>query len=324
MPVVAFTGAAGFKGGLWLGMAMAGLTIWLWDRIFRQLDVPASTRIWLLVAIAFASPVYMILFLMPGVWFMAQMLAFLLCTLAVACVILWRSLPLAGVCIALALHCRQMAIFLPLFLFGLALRQENSIFHPKWNTVRTVLIAIVPIAISIAIMLAYNYARFGNPLDTGYAHIANPDIDNPITRRAAETGFFSFKYALFNFYYLLLQGFHVEFAGQHMLTPSAVDPFGTAILVASPWLFLLFYSKLDRTAAFGFATIVLIAGVTLFYHSNGYLQINTQRYALDWMPVALVLIVRQREQNVFHALPPLATFGVMLNLAAFGTRVLFL
>ena len=323
MPIVALTGAAGFKGGIWIALVMILLALWLWQRLLAMLNVPGSAQLWLLTAIAFASPVYFITFMAPGVWFLAQACAFLLCTLALYAILAWRSLPLAGLFIALALHSRHLSIFYPLFLFALLLAKDEKLFWPHWTTIRAAIIAAIPIAISVAIMLAYNYARFGNAFDTGYSHIVNPDIDNVITRRFGDIGLFSIKYFLYNAYYLLFQGFHVSFAGPYQLTPVAIDLSGTAILIASPWLFLLFYARMDRLAVFGLLTIAIIAGISLFYYSNGYEQWNTQRYSLDWLPIALVVLARQQDFSVFRALPLLVGFAVLLNLIAIATRIVF-
>jgi len=38
------------------------------------------------------------------------------------------------------------------------------------------------------------------------------------------------------------------------------------------------------------AVSAVIAGITLFYHSNGFSQYNAQRYALDWLPLLLVFL----------------------------------
>ena len=57
------------------------------------------------------------------------------------------------------------------------------------------------------------------------------------------------------------------------------------------------------------ATIAVIAGITLFYYSNGADQIATQRYVLDWLPILMVLMVRGERPPVFAGRPLLVTWG---------------
>lgn len=39
-------------------------------------------------------------------------------------------------------------------------------------------------------------------------------------------------------------------------------------------------------------TFVVILGMTLLYHSNGFSQFSAQHYALDWLPILLVFLAR--------------------------------
>jgi hypothetical protein len=61
--------------------------------------------------------------------------------------------------------------------------------------------------------------------------------------------------------------------------------------------------------------IAIIAGITLFYHSNGADQTATQRYALDWLPILIVLMLRAERPRAYAALPLLVTWGILANAA---------
>jgi hypothetical protein len=216
-----------------------------------------------------------------------------------------------------------MAIFYPLFLLVLALPRHQGWRETARGLMRPVLLAGVPVVIALLAYFAYNYARFGSPTETGYAFIHNPGSAGFIWRRITEVGLFSRDYVLFNALYLLLQGIHFEFGGPYLTQLTGIDRSGSALLVMSPWLLLAFYARLDRCFAAGALVVAIIAGITLFYHSNGAEQIATQRYALDWLPILIVLMVRGERPPAFAALPILVTWGVVANLAVVTLLALY-
>ncbi|MEH3119164.1 MAG: hypothetical protein PGN25_16640 [Methylorubrum populi] len=314
-PFVALFGFPGFKGFVLLGLCLSGLSLLVWDRIFRALDLGRTEALWLLAALAFASPLYQVTLRSDGVWFFSQTVGFLMMSLSLWAVIGRVSLPLAGLFVGLAFLCRQMAIFYPLFLLVLALPRGRPLLANPASVAKSALLAGLPVAAAIAVYCAYNAARFGSPFETGYAFIHNPGQESFIWRRITGSGLFSRDYLPFNALYLFLQGIHFEFGGAQLTTLTGFDKAGTAILVASPWLLLAAYARLDRVFAAGAAVIAVIAGITLFYHSNGAEQIATQRYVLDWLPILIVLMVRGERPPAFAALPLLVTWGVVVNLA---------
>lgn len=314
-PFVALFGFPGFKGFVLLGLCLSGLSLFAWSRIFRALAVERRQALWLLAALAFASPLYQVTLRSDGVWFFSQTVAFLMMSLSLWAVIVRGSLPLGGLFVGLAFLCRQMAIFYPLFLLVLALPRDRPLLANPAAVARSAFLAGLPVAAAIAVYCAYNAARFGSPFETGYAYIHNPGQDSFIWHRITETGLFSRDYLLFNTLYLFLQGTHFTFTGPRLMELVGFDKAGTAILVASPWLLLAYYARVDRVFRAGAATIAVIAGITLFYHSNGAEQIATQRYVLDWLPILMVLMVRGERPPAFAALPLLVTWGAVANLA---------
>jgi hypothetical protein len=303
LPFVAVFGFPGFKGFVLLALALAGLSLWAWHRIFRALDVEDADAFWLLAAIAFASPLFQVTLRSEGVWFYAQAVGFLMTTLSLWAVICRRSLPLAGLFVALAFLCRQMAIFYPLFLLVLAMPREEGWRETARRLVRPVLLAGIPVVAALVAYFVYNYVRFGSPTETGYAFIHNPGSTGFIWRRITEVGLFSRDYVLFNVLYLFLQGIHFEFGGPYLTQLTGLDRSGSALLVMCPWLLLAFYARLDRAFAAGAVVIAIIAGITLFYH------------ALDWLPILIVLMLRAERPRAYAALPLLVTWGILANAA---------
>lgn len=321
LPFVAVFGLH-FSGFVILSIIAATLTLILWWRIFAALEVAKMTAAWLLLALAFATPLYYVVLRGDGVWFFAQSIGFLFVTLAIHQVVRGGSLVLAGCCIGLAFLCRQMSLFYLPFLFALALAPgEPLISFSKHHIVRVLKLGL-PVAVAVLVYMAYNYARFGAPMETGYQYMMVPEEWSIINYRLDEHGLWSGAYLVFNLVYFFLQGFHLHFTGDAMLTPVGPDPAGTSLLAASPFVLLTLFTPLRRPVVIGIICLLVIAVPTFWYHSNGFSQYNVQRYVLDWLPILfymLALAVTRRETPVFGML---VVYGMGLNLATMALLAL--
>lgn len=323
MPLVAAFGlnTAGFTA---IGLAASALALWLWSRIFRCLEVEAQALPWLLLAIAFASPLFYVTLRGEKVWFFAQALAFLLVTLSLHEALAKRLLN-AGIAIGLAFLCRQMSIFYAPILLLIAFKPEEPLLRVTVDRLRHAFMLALPILCAIGLYFAYNYWRFGNPLDTGYNGIAFGE--GMLKARVDEFGLWNKAYVLYNAFYLFFQGFHADFAGPQKIAISGLDSGGASILAASPWLLFLFFTPLRRVTAICW---VLIAGLTvslLFYHSNGFSQYNTQRYVLDWLPAALLMLALVFHRSMARSgwadmLKLLVAWGLVLNVVTVAVLAL--
>lgn len=323
--VAAFgTGAAGFVA---ISAALTAVTGWAWWSIAGRLGLTSEARFWVTLAFLFGTPAAYVTLRGDGVWFFAQVVALALVSLSFLAA-LDRRLALAGALIGLAFLSRQMSIFLAPFLFALSRPKDAALVAFDRETVLDALKLAAPILGAIAVYCLYNWARFGAPLETGYAFISAFPAENDrnfITWRILDKGLFSKDYVVFNLAHLLLQGFHMEFSGKYMTEITGMDPMGSSLLAASPFLLYCFYAKADAKLLVALPIIAAIAGITLFYHSNGFSQHNVQRYALDWLPVLYVLTIagaftgepeKVRERLTMFRL--LATYAIALNVAAFA------
>src|SRR5690606_26102466 len=317
LPFVALFGV-NFSGFVLLSGVAFTISVWLWWRILEGLNVDRDVAIWLLLGIAFATPLYFVTIRGDGIWFFAQAIGFTFTSLAIHQLVRGGSLIVAGACIGAAFLCRQMAVFYLPFLFALSLdRFEPLISFSRDHIVRVLKLGL-PVAVAVLVYLAYNYFRFGDPMQTGYPYMMGADISeggSMINYRLAEHGLWSTAYLLFNAVYMFLRGFRLEFGGNSMLDPVGLDAAGTAILAASPFVLFAFFAPMRRPVLIGIATILVIAVPTLFYHSNGYSQYNVQRYALDWLPVVFYLLALAVSEKDIRGLALLVTYGIGLNLA---------
>ncbi len=324
MPLVAIFGpnASGFL--ILSGLMLAGVA-WSWFGIAGRLGLGREARLWATMAFVFGTPAFYVGLRGDNVWFFAQTFGLLVSSVAVLAA-MDRRLWLAGMMIGLAFLTRQMTLFLAPFLFALSRPRDARLIAFDRATIVDALRLGLPLAAALAVYLGYNYARFGSPLETGYGYIAaypSGDDRSFITWRIEDLGLFSKQYFLSNVLYLFVQGFHAEFGGRYMTELLRMDPSGTSLLAASPFVLFAFYARPDAKLLAGLLAIVAAAGITLFYHSNGFIQHNVQRYVLDWLPALYVLMlpalagVSERIDERLRLFKLLAVYAVGLNVVAF-------
>ncbi|WP_119392916.1 hypothetical protein [Taklimakanibacter lacteus] len=321
MPLVALFGIY-TKGFVALSIALWAAALALWNRIFRSYGLSDDQRLWLVAAIGFASPLYYVVLRGDGVWFFAQSVAFFFIALAIHEVVVGRRPVTAGLALGCALLSRQMSIFYAPLLLLLAFRPDEPLLRITAARIAAAFKLGLPILAALAVYLAYNYWRFGDPLDSGYNTIQFTADGSVLGERVAAYGLWNIHYVPFNLFYFLLQGFHADFTGPARLTLGSLDNAGTAILAASPWLLLLFFTRLGRIEFFALLLIAGFSAALLFYHSNGFSQYNAQRYVLDWLPAALLVLVPALTQARLEIFRLLVTWGVVLNVATVAVLAL--
>ena len=95
----------------------------------------------------------------------------------------------------------------------------------------------------------------------------------------------------------------------------------TSILAASPWLIFLFFTPLRRDSVAAGVLVLSFAAALLFYHSNGFSQYNTQRYTLDWLPAAMLMLAAGLRLDHVPVLRLLIVWGMALNVATVATTM---
>lgn len=320
-PFVAASGeGAQFRHFMPVALALLLAIAFIWTRLFALAGAGGdqTKTLILLLALVFATPLYYVTLRADRVWFFAQLVGFFFVSAALWAAILRRNGWLAGLFIGLAFLSRQMTLLYVPFLYALMIPDGQPLLRISRARMALALKLGLPVLAAVTAYCAYNYVRFGDPLETGYAFIAaatSPQDANVITERIRDIGLFSSDYLVFNTIYMFVQGLHIEFGGPYLTHITGVDPFGTSILAASPFLLLLVLVERHRLAVIGLGTAAVICTVTLFYHSNGFSQYNTQRYALDWLPIAMLLLAPTVRANRRAILAVLVGYAMMLNLA---------
>jgi hypothetical protein len=102
-----------------------------------------------------------------------------------------------------------------------------------------------------------------------------------------------------------------------MLTPGHMNPFGTSITFASPFLFLAVWGRWKRSLVLtAWLSIGLMLLFQLSLYTNGRIQVNTQRYMLDYLPILILLVALAGKRIRPGILEGLTLYAIGLNLIA--------
>jgi hypothetical protein len=190
----------------------------------------------------------------------------------------------AGAFLGFAFLARQSTIFaLPVMLYLLARGTET-----RGRRLLAWMGCLTGVGLFGAFYLWFNFVRFGNPLETGYGFIPLTDT---LALRAHSFGISSLAYLPYNFFYLFLQGFHLTFQSATHLNDISLDYAGTSLLMASPFVILAARASWQQSITkVLWMSIVPMVIIHLLYYNNGWVELNTQRFSLDYLPLLIALI----------------------------------
>jgi hypothetical protein len=308
LPVVAMAGVQATNTVL-IALLLSALNIALLLGICRAWQIENNTALWASAGFILGSAYWQAVWNSGGVWNFSHVVSVTCGLLAIYLAKRTGLGLLAGVCIGLSFLTRQLTIFTAVFAV-VVLWQHPRLRETKSRWLQLALFAI-PIALCVAVYLGYNAVRFGNPLQTGYTLMP---LSGFLQERFAYHGLFDLRYLPFNLYYLLLAGFELTFAPPALLRPIGLSPFGTAITLASPFIFAAFLARGNRPLLMAaWASIALIIVPQLFYYNNGWIQFNAQRFTLDFWPMLFVLIVLGAQRAPHRLWRAAIIFAIALN-----------
>ncbi len=142
-------------------------------------------------------------------------------------------------------------------------------------------------------LLVLNGLKFGNPLDFGYRHIYVGREDGLMGQRCLEIGTFSPRFLLENAYYMHLAPPAVDVSLTQLRIREA-NEFGTSLWITSPLLLLVVLSvrlwwRDGNRRILMLSTLPVMLGI-LCYHSPGFMEHGYSRFALDFVPIWLLVI----------------------------------
>lgn len=318
LPFVALFGAA-HVNTVAVATIMACISIYLVYNIFRRLEIDKAYFNWLMLAVFFGTGYWFAIFTSHHVYAFAHVTSFLFQLLVINELLGKRRWWLVGIYIGCTFMTRQLTIA---YIF-LALGYMWYLYQSGKGNIkfRDLLALGVSVGSFVAIYLVYNYVRFGNAFDTGYGNIMYIGL---LKERVNEYGVFSARYFLFNLYSVLIKGFDIEFQGRTQLNIKDIDLWGTSLLAASPFLIASIkaaWPKILKISAW--LTILLILTGQLFYHNNGFPQANTMRFALDFVPLLLVLTALGATHIPTWLFRGMIVYAIVLNVISFGIHFLY-
>ena len=281
MPLVAVAGLVGAAEPAsnaytaMAGAANVALVFWLLGRTGVAF-VPRQ-----LLTVGFAFTTHWWVAGMAGTHMWAQTIGVTFTLLALHLAVGRRWPLLAGVALGLSAGSR-----LPM---GLALPLLLALYAPTWRPQRAHLGLLAGVALVAVPMAAYNVARFGSPLDFGYAHIPSGEFglvtDEPWFRH----GLLSPLYIPRHLYAILLQSFEwIDVAP--FLRPNIT---GLSLTLSAPFLFLAGRAWSVRGRQPRVPVALLSVGLILLpdvmHGSWGFAQFG-YRFVLDAVPVLMLLL----------------------------------
>lgn len=311
LPFVALLGVHATNTVVW-SLAVTFLSAWLMWRILRRLGVDRRARPWLLTAFFLGTVYWSCMTMSGGVWFTAHIASVVAFLLAVDEALGKKRGLLVGLYLGIAFLSRQLTLALAPFLLALLLWEGEPVaVHLRWQ--RTLGLAASCAACGV-LYLAFNWARFGDPFDTGYRYL---QLNGFLLARFLDHGLFSARYVLFNALYLFVQGFHINFGGNRSLLVQGMDGFGTSLLAASPFLLTALAARWRKPLLWAaWVSVALCLVPQLFYYNNGWWQINGQRFAMDFLPLLMILAglgVKQVQDKVWKGA---VIYAIALNTLA--------
>jgi len=310
-PLVAAFGIAPVNT-LLVSLGLTGLSAGALWRVGERLSLARERRAWLTAAFLFGTGYANALTFGYSVWFFAHTVSFTCLLLALAETLNRKRGWVLGLLITASFLSRQMTGFalLPLALV-------------VWPHRRARLELLCLFGAGVGAYLWYNALRFGSPLSTGYELL---ELNGALKVKAERYGLFHPAFLPFNLSYLLVQGPSLVFGGPGNISLQGSSVYGTALTLASPFLFLGVGAP--PTAPFpkacfravGLASLLILVP-TLFYYNNGYQQINCQRFTLDFIPLLVVPVALGLGRAPEWLWRGLILWSVLLNAAMlpFGT-----
>jgi hypothetical protein len=292
--VSSWFGKTFYSGYLQFGLVVAALVIIF--GVVRRIGYDRTDATYAAFGFCFSTAFLGVAF-WPWSWYLAHVVTCVACFGAILEMLGKRRPWLIGTMFAVCLATRATAALGLLWFVGeVALAPGRT----KAEKVRSIGIAALPGVVTLALLLLYNYARFGSPFEQGYADQIIPES----AARARDSGIFGLRHAPGNLYALLLASPVpiLSGGGLTMLKPPfvAANPWGMSIFVTSPWFVrLLSFRYNDRSSRLIWATVIIIAVPVLCYYAVGYRQFG-YRYSLDFLPFLFYLLLRhyraQREK----------------------------
>jgi hypothetical protein len=285
-----------------VGAINVGLVYWL----LRGWDVALASRRWLTVG--FALTTHWWVAGMAGPHHFAEICAVMFSLGALNLAVRGKAPLAAGLLLGLAAGSRLPA--------GLAFPAVAAIYARRlgWRIGTDQLRLAAGIAVPALLLAAYNVARFGSPIDFGYAHIPSGETGLITDEPWFSEGLLSPTYIPRHLKVMFIDTFQVV-ADAPYLKPSFS---GASLVVTAPFLFLSVLAR-GRIVPWLWLGVVLVMLPDLMWGSWGFAQFGYRRI-LDAMPLLLLLLGLAYRDRPDWILRTLVVVGIAVH--AYGIYVI--
>jgi len=288
LPLVALRGLA--VSDVAFSVVLGALNVSLFYAVLMRSEIRDwRLGIWLCLLLGLGTPLWYCATL-GSVWYTAHVVA-VTCLCLYALEVLGQNRPaLAGLWLGLGFLARAPVLLaFPLTLvLGWRETRNSAVWKPRLReNVRFLLLLALGAAPALLGQAAYNWARFGSPLEFGYRWMNSPGT---LLARQSTWGQFSLHFLPKNLYTLV------------SLAPLRIepDPWGMGLLLTCPALLLTLETRfLSRCLHKSLVSVKIrpalwlsIAFVqipSLLYFNTGSYQFG-YRFALDWLPLGVLLV----------------------------------
>jgi hypothetical protein len=282
LPMVAVRGLA--VSDVAFSVVLGALSVALFYCALLRLGVEERRLgLWLCMLLGLGTPLWYCAAL-GSVWYTAHVVAVACLCLYVREVLGQNRPVLAGLWLGLGFLARVPV----LLAFPLSLVPGLQDARNRREVVRFLLSFVLGLAPALLGQAAYNWARFGNPLEFGYRWMNSP---GPLMERQATWGQFSLHFLPENLYTLLVRPPLVSLAPLRI----EPDPWGMGVLFTCPALLLVAGGALAKVVTFArlrlglWLSVALVVLPSLLYFNTGSYQFG-YRFALDWLPLGVLLV----------------------------------
>lgn len=298
LPFVAIWGL-GFHQPLF-SAALGALTVVVWWRVLGRLDLLPAWRTWLTAMFGLGSLFWFYAGQNGNTWSIMHVTVCLGLLLAIGDCLGKQRAWLAGLGLGLAVLSRQ-TVFLSLPFFVVMLWRDDRAAGGA-SVLKKALLFTVGLGAPLLFNAYYNVARFGDPMDNGYAKV----IDE---YQHLDHGFFNVHYLTTNLrtYFWAMPERLPHFP---WFNPTMG---GFSVFLSMPALAFAFFADWrQKVNVMALAAILPILGFYMVYHWTGYAQFGC-RYSLDFLPFALLLIASGVRNRWGTALTAAVAFGALVE-----------
>lgn len=303
LPFIAVLGVSGFNTVVF-AVVVGGCNVALGHVLLVAMNRRGLTSLsrsathWLTGMWAF-STVLWYMSLQGTVWFMGQTTATMFALLALIAAVR-RNLVWSGVWLGIAMFGRPTLLLMvpAVLLLATDERQWRRMARPAARL-------LAPLAVSLALIAAYNHARFDSFTEFGYA---TQNVDDSLRWDLRDYGQFDTHFVGHNLW--------AAFAAGPTWDPEAntprPDPFGMSIFLTTPAVALAGRARRRPGTRPLWLSVGLVSLPLAFYYNTGWYQFGF-RFALDVWPMLLALVAIGAGSRVSRGWQALIVLGVLVN-----------